>query len=517
MNGPMADGYWKAAEVEIETLLKNETWEEVDRESWMNVIKSTWAFKCKRYPDGRVKKLKARFCVRGDQQIQGVDFNETFSPVVSWNTVRLMLILSQVMNLANVQVDYVAAFTQAPIDTDVYCEMPQGFRKDGKVLKLKKSLYGLCQSPLNFYNHLKANLESIGFECQQSVDPCLFISPKCICLVYVDDTLFFAPKPEYIDEAIEKLRATGMVLEREDSVAGFLGVHVDRDETNGHIKLTQKGLIKRIIQAALVEDQPIKHTPAKTSPLVSDKDGEPAEGTFNYASVIGMLLYLSGHSRPDITFAVSQCARFIHGTRKSHERAIQQIARYLKGTQDEGLILKPTPEFNIDCYVDADVAGLYPLEEITDPTCVKSRAGWVVCICNCPVMWASKLMPELCLSTMEAEYCALSRAMKDVIPIQTLFGTLAAALGVSEGERNTFRTTVWEDNMGALTLASMEPGRFTPRSKHYAVKAHWFRSKLKPTRTTVLKIDTSEQRADILTKGLGVAKFRQIRLLLCGW
>ena len=175
MNGPLAEGYWKATEIEIKTLIKNEKWDVVDREPWMDVIPSTWAFKCKRFPDGLVKKLKARNGIQGDRQIQGVDFTETFAPVVSWNTVQLMLIFSQVMN---VQVDYVAAFTQAPIDTDVYCEMPQGFCKDGKVLKLKKSLYGLCQSPLNFLNHLKQNPESIGFESQDQIDPCLFISPK---------------------------------------------------------------------------------------------------------------------------------------------------------------------------------------------------------------------------------------------------------------------------------------------------------------------------------------------------
>ena len=93
-----------------------------------------------------------------------------------------------------------------------------------------------------FKKHSKSKLENVGFQQATEIDPCLFISPKCICLVYVDDTLFFAPKPEYIDEAIEKLRATGMVLEREDSVAGFLGVLVERDETNGQIKLVQEGL-----------------------------------------------------------------------------------------------------------------------------------------------------------------------------------------------------------------------------------------------------------------------------------
>jgi hypothetical protein len=172
----------------------------------MNLLPSTWVFKCKRHPDGSIRKLKARFCARGDRQIEGVDFFDTFAPVVDWTTVRMMLILSIILKLATFQVDYTAAFVHAPIDKDpkwdkmsaqekkqsrVYLEMSRGFNQPGKVLKLNLSLYGLHQSPRNFFQHLKAKLETIGFESQESMDSCLFISDKVIVLVYVDDTLLF--------------------------------------------------------------------------------------------------------------------------------------------------------------------------------------------------------------------------------------------------------------------------------------------------------------------------------------
>jgi hypothetical protein len=164
MNGPNAEGFWDAMCKEVTTLTdQKDAWEVVSREAWMNVLPSTWAFKCKRFPDGLIKKLKARFCVRGDKQLEGVDFFETFAPVVSWSTIRLMLILSLVLGLATRQVDYTAAFLHAPIDEDVYVEMPRGFSEPGKVLKLKKSLYGLKQAPRNFFQHLKNKLERIGF------------------------------------------------------------------------------------------------------------------------------------------------------------------------------------------------------------------------------------------------------------------------------------------------------------------------------------------------------------------
>jgi hypothetical protein len=221
MNGPDAEGYMEAAKKEIHTLKNKNAWEVVDRKDWMNVLPSTWAFKCKRYPDGMVRKLKARFCARGDRQVEGVDYFDTFAPVVNWTTIRLMLILSVILNLATVQVDYTAAFLHAPIDRDpnwdnlseeekkksgVYIQMPRGFGQPGKVLKLKRSLYGLRQSPRNFFLHLKSKLESVGLKSQDEVDPCLFVSDKVICIVYVDDCLWFSPRKEWIDEVLDTLQ-----------------------------------------------------------------------------------------------------------------------------------------------------------------------------------------------------------------------------------------------------------------------------------------------------------------------
>ena len=107
--------------------------------------------------------------------------------------------------------------------------------------------------------------------------------------------------------------------------------------------------------------------------------------------------------------------------------------------------------------------------------------------------------------------------MRLVLPLRDLYKTIGSSLGLDSQVVTHFQTTVWEDNQGCLILANMEPGRQTPRSKHYAIKQHWFREHLKPNEIEVKKIDTKEQKADILTKGLGVIKFREIRKLLCGW
>ena len=159
--------------------------------------------------------------------------------------------------------------------------MARGYREPGKVCKLKKSLHGLKQAPRNFFHHLKSNLEAIGFEQQVDFDPCLFISPKVICLVYVDDTLLYARHQDDIEEVIRLLRdQQGMTLEAEDEVAGFLGVHIQRDEVTGQVVLTQEGLTDRIISALGCDDLPGVKTPADKV-LGKDEDREPANCTFN--------------------------------------------------------------------------------------------------------------------------------------------------------------------------------------------------------------------------------------------
>ena len=174
MNGPNSEEFWVAGAKEVATLQNIGTWEQVERKPEMNIIQSTWAFKIKRFPDGLVWKLKPRLCVRGDQQIEGVNFFDIFAPVVQWSTVRMMFILSLQLGLASTQVDYVSAFCQALIEEEVYVglprrwetlntmNIPEKFKKD-HVLKLKRSMYGLRQSPRNFFKHLKKSLEIAGF------------------------------------------------------------------------------------------------------------------------------------------------------------------------------------------------------------------------------------------------------------------------------------------------------------------------------------------------------------------
>ena len=114
----------------------------------------------------------------------------------------------------------------------------------------------------------------------------------------------------------------------------------------------------------------------------------------SYASVIGMMLYLVSNTRPDTSFDDHQCARFTHNTKVSHETAVKRIFRYLQGTKDNGLVFNPSKKLVVDCYADADFAGMWGHEDPQDPICARSRTGFVVTFSNCPLLWVSKLQTE---------------------------------------------------------------------------------------------------------------------------
>ena len=290
----------------------------------MHVLPSTWTFRCKRYPDGLIRKLKARFCVRGDRKIEGVDYFEAFAPVGQWETVRLLLILFVHLNLSTIQVDYTSAFLHTDIEHKVYVEIPRGYKDPGKALKLNNSLHGLKQNPRNVSLHLKSKLENLEF-VQSPADPCLFIRPDIICLVYVDDCLFFALDYSNFEDMLQKLRNEDLTLEKEDDVAGFLGVHLKVDHDKGAVKLTQLDLIDRIIDVMGLTNATEVENPAEYGALPNDYEGESCNTQFNYSSIVGILLYLQNYSRLELTFAVSQYARYTYCPKLSHEKVLKRI------------------------------------------------------------------------------------------------------------------------------------------------------------------------------------------------
>ena len=257
-------------------------------------------------------------------------------------------------------------------------------------------------SPKNFFLHLEETLEKIEYS-QSTHDPCLFYKGSTICLVYVDNCLFYSTARATINADLDLLKQQSLDFNIEDSVAGFLGVHLHRNEETGAIHMTQVSLIDRILAALDLEDCNPNATPAPTDPLPKDAEGDTFNGTYNYPSVLGMLSPLCNNTRSDIAFAVHKFTRFTHHPIELHAKYLQHIGKYLKGTRTFGTILQPdnsSSTFKIDCYCDADFVGLYKTENRADPHCVKSPTGYVICVNNCPITWGSKLQTSIALSTM---------------------------------------------------------------------------------------------------------------------
>jgi hypothetical protein len=540
MNGSDAAEYMTAMKLEIQTLKSQNTWVTVDRPRNKSVLKGTWAFKLKRLPDGTAYRHKARFCARGDMQIEGVDFFETYAPVVQWSTIRLLLSTVLTEGWTTRQVDYTNAFAQAELKEDVYVECPRLFGPASgtdKVLHLRKSLYGLRQAPRTFFEKLKAGLLERGW-IQSEIDPCLFLKLGMICVVYVDDTIFASANIVDLDAAISSLGISvddqqhTFALRDEGEVSAFLGIQIAKTGDNEFF-LTQTGLIDKVLAITQMTDCNGCDTPSTIDPLHADVDGAVFDETWAYDVVIGMLMYISGNTRPDIAYAVHQAARFTHGARQSHAAGVKRILRYLKKTKANGLILKPGTDLRVDCYVDADFGGLFSVEDKQDPISVKSRTGYVITYRGAPLLWASKMQTQVALSTMEAEYIALSQSMRDLIPIREILKEVMLIVfakspsisyhshckafddTVGSSAHVIPQSTVFEDNDACLKFARMP--KLTPRTKHIGIPYHWFRTQVERLEIQIERIDTKDQLADQFTKGLPVDAFRRARKRLMGW
>lgn len=510
-------GFRDAMAVEISALEAEGTWDVVPKSEAQShkILPGTWTFRRKRHPNGRVKKLKARFCVWGDLQETNP---QTYAPVVQWSTVRLLMHLALFFSYKTRCIDFSNAFVQAKLDSPIYIHLPRGFYKDDPFqfvcLRLHRSLYGLKEAPRLFYLHLCDHLLARKMT-QSKFDPCLFYGNAVILVCFVDDCILVGPKAAPLEAIITDLRRDFLLTE-EGELAEYLGIDITRNWTDKSFTLNQTGLIDRIITAGLSDSNP-DHIPATPTSLGSDPTCLPYDESWNYSSVIGRLLYLSTNSRPDIAYAVNQVARFTHDPKEIHSRAFKKIVRYLKGTRDKGLIMRPQPHICLDCYVDANFGGLFGVEDSQNPVSVKSRTGYVTMMGGCPLLWQSKLQSIIALSTTEAEYIALSQSMRQLLPMKQLVREMSTHLDLHKEFAIRTMSTVFEDNNSALLLAQGIAPKMMPRSKHIAIIYHWWQYHVERGATEVIKIDTKIQQADILTKGLPSPQFEELRLLLMGW
>jgi len=229
-----------------------------------------------------------------------------------------------------------------------------------------------------------------------------------------------------------------------------------------------------------------------------------------------MINFLVQNTRPDMQFACHQAARFSVNPKKEHQQAVVRMGKYLCGTADKGIIIRPSTSLKLDCYCDADYAGMWGAEPAEDASSVRSRSGYVIMLGGQPVYWSSKLQTEIALSTMESEYICLSQACRTLVAMRETLQVIVSTMGLLMPPEEQ-QTTIFEDNSATAIVANSDPPRLTPRSKTLAVKYHWFKQWVINGAMKVVHVPTGEQLADILTKALDRVKFLKNRLGLCGW
>jgi hypothetical protein len=360
-------------------LIANNTWELVPRPSGAHVVSDKWIFRHKFKEDGSFERYKARWVVRGFTQRAGIDYGETYCPVVKPATVRTVLTLAAKRNWPVHQLDVNNAFLHDILDEQVYARQPAGFidttRKDS-VRRLSKSLYGLKQAPRAWYTRLATFLGTMGFKPTRS-DSSLFVlrhgTESVYLLLYVDDIVLTASSVVALRHVISAISAE-FSLKDMGLVHYFLGIQVQRD-TNGFFLQQHQYALDILERAGMLDCRPCE-TPIDTAGKVSGNDGTllSTADASDYRSIVGALQYLT-MTRPDLQYAVQQACLHMHAPTTSHQSLVKRILRYVRGTTSLSLHLRRSDKLDLVAYSYADWAGCPDTRRSTSGFCVEMATG----------------------------------------------------------------------------------------------------------------------------------------------
>ncbi|CAA7060053.1 unnamed protein product [Microthlaspi erraticum] len=492
----LSDPNWTPAMTdEYDAFIKTKTWDLVPRPTDTNIVRCMWRYTHKLDADGFLNRHKARLVANGKSQEEGIDYNETFSPVVKPGTIRAVLDVSLARDWPIHQLDVKNAFLHGELDETIYMHQPPGFTDKqfpNHVCRLRKAIYGLKQAPRAWNSRFAKYVTDLGFVCSKS-DPSLFIYRKgnkqAYLLLYVDDILLTASDKVFLQQIIDSLKKE-FPMSKSGKLHYFLGVKADF--VNGGIFLSQKAYAEDIIRRAGMEDCKPCSTPVDLKSKLSSDSGELIPNPTQYRQLAGALQYLT-FTRPDISYAVNQICLYMHAPRQPHYQALKRIIRYIKGTKGHGLQLLKGKVDQLTAYTDADWGGC--------PDSRRSTSGYCVYLGGNLVSWSSKRQQTVSRSSAEAEYRGVANVVAELCWIRNLLLELGCPI--------TKASLVYCDNISAVYL-SHNPVKHQ-RTKHVELDIHFVREKVAIGQVKVVHVPCSLQYADIFTKGLPTKLFEDFR------
>jgi transposase InsO family protein len=509
LNSPDAMHWLKAASEEHESLKKTNTFRLVELPIGRKALGSKLIFKLKTRADGTPERYKARIVVQGFSQREGIDFTETYAPVVRYESLRFLLALAVLLDLEIHQMDVDSAFLQADLDDEVYVRQPEGFvdpDNPGKVWRLLKSLYGLKQAPMVWNQTIDAHLKENGLQ-PMDADPCVYIRWQegrvAIIALYVDDIVVITHSN--LLEETKGILSQRFPTKDMGEPTSILGMEIIRDRANGTLELRQSGHIASILSRAnMTYCKPIS-TPMEANLHLETLSATPDEcRDIPYRSIVGALLYVACATRWDIAYNVAYLCRFLNAYNETHWTAVKHLLRYLKGTRHHTILYSrdqmvgPASLVPVG-YSDADWAG--------DKSDRKSISAYVFLLAGGPIAWSSRKQSTVSTSSCEAELYALSHATLQALYIRRYLEPLQISTATP--------ITLYCDSQSALAVSEREQRRsFHSRLKHLNVRHLHIADNVEKGLIRPDYCPTKEMIADPLTKALPGTTLEAIKGLL---
>lgn len=498
LSGPEAEKWKEAMQNEYNSFIINKCWTLTERNKNQRPVKCKWVFRKKHGVNGELLKYKARLVAKGYTQKRGIDYEETFSPVVRYSTLRTLLAVAVEYSMNIEHLDVKTAFLNGDLHETIYMEQPESFLvkgKEDKVYKLNKAIYGLKQASKAWYEKINGVLcKKLNF-MKSSSEPCVFYKRSkdelIIIALYVDDIIFFSTPNSQEKEKIKESLKKEFEITDLGPASHILGMRISMSE--GKITLDQTNYIENILKKFGMEDCKPVSTPMEIG-LKLEK-GKEINIKYDYRGLIGSLMYVAVGSRPDISHAVSYLSQFNDCYTEVHWKSAKRVLRYLKGMKDLHLTFLKGG-LSITAYADADWA--------RNEGDRRSYTGFVFKVGKSVVSWESRKQRTVALSSAEAEYMSLSDACKEALFLRKFLKELF---------NDNFNVVIFNDNQSALKLCKNYI--FHARTKHIDIRHHFIREHVSSGTIIVNYLNTKEMLADVLTKPLSKDSHNQFTSQLC--